>query len=130
MLEGELKSELDFPRSGIPVEASETARGALAEVRVSYVVLESQIGRLQTSEVHAVEEIKDLSPELNAVTFLNLPVLIDREINVLAGRHSYRSATETPKTTRSRQTECGRVEIVDPVIEVDRYARNKIWSLC
>ena len=95
MLEGELKSELDFPRSCVAVKATKTTGRTLTKVRnVSNIVVEGQIRRLEPGEVYAVKEIEDLRPELNAVTFTNSPILIHREVDILTGWHSYHAAPE------------------------------------
>ena len=99
MLEGELKSELNFPWPSIAVKATKTSSGAPTEVRVIDIVIESQVCGLQANEIHAVKEIEDLGPELNAITFANSPILIYREVNVLAGWHSYNPAPQRAKGT-------------------------------
>ena len=77
MLEGELKSELDLPWTSITVKATKTSSGALTEVRVTSSVVKGQVCGLQTNEIHAVKEIEDLGPELDSITFLDSPVLVD-----------------------------------------------------
>ena len=129
MLERELKSELDFPRSCVAVKATKTARSAMTKVRVVDIVDESQIRSLEPGEVHTIEEIEHLCAELNAITFTNSPILIHREVDILAGRHSYYAAPECAELTFSRQTEGCRVQVVNPVIEIDGNARHEIRSL-
>lgn len=100
MSERELKSELDFPGTRVKVKPTKPRSGALSEVRgVSGIVVKGQVSGLQPGVVHAVEEIEDLSPELNAITFTNSPILIYREIDVFAGWHSYNSAAQIAKAT-------------------------------
>src|SRR5688500_11002274 len=76
-----------------------------------------------------VEDIEDLGPELDAVTLLNSPVLVHREIKVLAGRHSYDPATQGAECTQRRPAECCRVEIVDPIVKVNGYPRDEVGPL-
>ena len=84
MLEGELKSELNFSGSGRFVKFAKVRCRTLAEVRVGAVVLERQVRSRQRNVVHVVEHIEKLSAELNAVSFPDSPVLVDREIQILA----------------------------------------------
>ena len=102
MLEGELKSELDFARPCVAIEATKTCRSAMTKVRVVDIVDESQIRTLKPGEVHAIKEIEDLGAELNAVTLTNSPILIHRKVDILARRHSYYAATQTSELTFSR----------------------------
>jgi len=101
----------------------------VTKVRVTGSVDEAQIRAFNPSVVYAIKEIEDFSAELNAVTFTDSPILIHREVDVLARRHSDHAASETSEVSFSRQAECCRIQIVNPVIEIDRNAGHEIRSL-
>ena len=83
MLEGELESELNFPRTGATVEETKTRCRALTEIPASTSVVKGQVRGLKSNVVNPVKEIEDFCPELHAVTFFDSPILVDREVNVL-----------------------------------------------
>src|SRR5262245_34520436 len=101
----------------------------MTKVRVIDIVDEAQIGRLNPGEVYAIKEIEDFSAELNTVTFTYSPILIHREIDVLARRHSDPAASESSEGSCSRQAERCRVQVVDPVIQINRNTGHEIRAL-
>src|SRR6185369_2807038 len=75
-LESELQSNLNLARPSILTQPAEVRVGGFAGGSIKRQVC------IQPKEIWVVENVEHLRAELNAVVFEQLPILIDREIDV------------------------------------------------